>query len=52
MSNSYVKPVRELYEGIDGLEILKIYAKRPINSKADRRGGKFPKCSLQTSLRN
>lgn len=38
LSNSYVKPVRELYEGIDGLEILKIYAKRPINSKADRRG--------------
>ncbi|NJE76360.1 DNA adenine methylase [Thermococcus sp. ES12] len=38
LSNSYVKPVRELYEGIDGFEILKIYAKRPINSKADRRG--------------
>lgn len=38
LSNSYVKPVRELYEGIEGFEILKIYAKRPINSKADRRG--------------
>ncbi len=38
LSNSYVKPVRELYEGIWGFEILKIYAKRPINSKADRRG--------------
>lgn len=38
LSNSYVKPVRGLYEGIEGFEILKIYAKRPINSKADRRG--------------
>lgn len=38
LSNSYVKPVRELYEGIDGIEMFKIYAKRAINSKADRRG--------------
>lgn len=38
LSNSYVKPIRELYEGIEGFEIIKVYAKRPINSKADRRG--------------
>ncbi len=38
LSNSYVEPIRELYEGIDGIEVFKIYAKRAINSKADRRG--------------
>ena len=38
LSNSYVKPIRELYDGVSGFEILKVYAKRPINSKADRRG--------------
>jgi len=38
LSNSYVEPVLQLYKDIDEFEMFKVYAKRPINSKADRRG--------------
>ena len=38
LSNSYVEPVLELYQDFDEFEMFKVYAKRSINSKADRRG--------------
>ncbi|MDN5320122.1 MAG: adenine methylase [Thermococcaceae archaeon] len=38
LSNSYAKPVRELYEEVEDFDVLTVYAKRAINSKADKRG--------------
>lgn len=38
LSNSYAERVRKLYEGINEFELVVVYAKRAINSKADRRG--------------
>lgn len=38
LSNSYAQPVRKLYEGIEDFDVIIVYAKRAINSKADRRG--------------
>jgi len=38
LSNSYAQPVRKLYEGIEHFDVITVYAKRAINSKADRRG--------------
>ncbi|WP_175059068.1 DNA adenine methylase [Thermococcus sp. 2319x1] len=38
LSNSYAPPVRKLYEEIKDFDVITVYAKRAINSKADRRG--------------
>ena len=38
LSNSYAKPIREMYSEVDAFRIKIVQARRAINSKADKRG--------------
>jgi len=38
LSNSYAKPIREIYSEVDAFRMEIVQARRAINSKADKRG--------------
>jgi len=38
LSNSYARPIREMYSEVDYFKIEIVQARRAINSKADKRG--------------